>query len=133
MTPFLFLNSRFLRCLSLDFYITKNRGKYVHGDQTKNMASEQIDCPFWRSKNLGNKWLFRVHVEKDIQHIRGKKVTLREFVSDDAEFLHFSITTRMGPHWRWADYHAEWAVSKNRWRSNGILLNLFYLWRFGIT
>ncbi|HOA96508.1 MAG TPA: hypothetical protein PKK29_01790 [Acetivibrio saccincola] len=29
--------------------------------------------------------------------------------------------------WNWADYPEEWAVSKNWWKSNGIITNLLYL------
>jgi len=29
--------------------------------------------------------------------------------------------------WSWADYPEEWSVSKNWWKSNGIILNLLYL------
>lgn len=29
--------------------------------------------------------------------------------------------------WSWADYPEEWAVSKNWWKSNGIILNMLYL------
>ena len=29
--------------------------------------------------------------------------------------------------WSWNDYPAEWAISKNWWKSNGILLNMLYL------
>ncbi|MGI5900576.1 MAG: hypothetical protein ACOX8S_11770 [Christensenellales bacterium] len=33
--------------------------------------------------------------------------------------------------WSWKDYPNEWAVSKNWWKSNGIILNLLYLRGFG--
>lgn len=33
--------------------------------------------------------------------------------------------------WDWSDYPKEWAISKNWWKSNGIILNLLYLQGFG--
>lgn len=29
--------------------------------------------------------------------------------------------------WSWADYPEEWAISKNWWKGNGAILNMFYL------
>lgn len=33
--------------------------------------------------------------------------------------------------WEWSDYPNQWAISKNWWKSNGIILNLLYLSGFG--
>lgn len=33
--------------------------------------------------------------------------------------------------WEWSDYPNQWAISKNWWKSNGIILNLLYLRGFG--
>ena len=33
--------------------------------------------------------------------------------------------------WSWAGYPEEWAISKNWWKANGILVNLLYLKGFG--
>lgn len=33
--------------------------------------------------------------------------------------------------WSWTDYAEKWAVSKNWWKSNGIILNILYLKGFG--
>lgn len=33
--------------------------------------------------------------------------------------------------WNWKEYPAEWAISKNWWKSNGAILNLLYLRGFG--
>ncbi len=33
--------------------------------------------------------------------------------------------------WRWNDYPEEWAISKNWWKSSGIIQNLLYLRGFG--
>lgn len=32
--------------------------------------------------------------------------------------------------WSWSEYPEEWAISKNWWKSNGIILNLLYLKAF---
>lgn len=33
--------------------------------------------------------------------------------------------------WSWSDYANDWAISKNWWKSNGIILNMLYLRGFG--
>lgn len=33
--------------------------------------------------------------------------------------------------WSWSNYPEQWAVSKNWWKSNGIILNMLYLHGFG--
>jgi hypothetical protein len=33
--------------------------------------------------------------------------------------------------WGWGDYPNEWAISKNWWKANGVVLNLLYLKRMG--
>lgn len=32
--------------------------------------------------------------------------------------------------WDWDDYPSQWAISKNWWKANGIILNLLYLQGF---
>lgn len=32
--------------------------------------------------------------------------------------------------WDWGDYPNQWAISKNWWKANGIILNLLYLQGF---
>lgn len=34
--------------------------------------------------------------------------------------------------WRWDDFPDEWAISKNWWKGNNIILNLLYLEGFGV-
>ncbi|GEM_PF-5691612 len=34
--------------------------------------------------------------------------------------------------WSWEEYSDEWAVTKNWWKSNGIILNILYLRNYGI-
>jgi hypothetical protein len=33
--------------------------------------------------------------------------------------------------WRWQDYPEEWAISKNWWKANGIIINMLFLKGFG--
>jgi len=33
--------------------------------------------------------------------------------------------------WKWDKYPDEWAISKNLWKSNNVILNLLYLRGFG--
>ena len=99
----------------------------------KNKLMEQVNSCI--TQNI-NEWETS-YICKPSQFFNSKQSIFycdnKEIAEYECEFI---IKTQLGDGswnipWDWTEYPNEWAISKNWWKSNGIILNVLYLHNFG--